>query len=111
MPEVMTHDFLMGSIKILILHYAEKESVYGKEFHEVLLKHGYELSYGIIYPLFHMFEKKGYLACEDVNVNGKIRKYYNITKTGKEALAKARSKTKELFEILYEVNHQKPSQK
>lgn len=101
MPEAMTHDFLMGSIKILILHYAEKGPVYGKEFHEVLLKHGYEVSYGIIYPLFHRFEEKGYLSCEDVCVIGKIRKYYKITETGKNALDKARSNARELVEILY----------
>ena len=104
MPEVMTHDFLMGSIKLLILHYAGKEPVYGKEFHEVLLNHGYEVSYGIIYPLFHMLEQKGYLSCEDVNVKGKIRKYYKITKTGKEALTKSRAKIKDLFEIMNDVN-------
>jgi DNA-binding PadR family transcriptional regulator len=102
MPEAITHDFLLGSIKILILHYADKEPIFGKEFHEKLQKHGYEVSYGIIYPFFHKFEQKGYLSCEDACVKGKIRKYYRITEAGKGALEKTKVKAKELVEILYE---------
>jgi DNA-binding PadR family transcriptional regulator len=102
MPEAIKHDFLLGSIKILILHYANKEPIFGKEFHEILQKHGYEVSYGIIYPFFHKFEQKGYLSCEDVCVKGKIRKYYRITEAGRDALEKAKVKAKELVEILYD---------
>ena len=86
MPEMMIHDFLLGFIKIYILHYAGREPVYGKEFHDQLLKKGFDISYGTLYPMLHKFEEKGYLKHEDKNVNGKIRKYYSITKEGKKAL-------------------------
>ena len=98
----MIHDFLMGFIKIYILHYADRGAIYGKEFHDKLLKQGFDISYGTLYPLFHKFEKKGYLKHEDKNVNGKIRKYYTITKMGKTALKEAKLKSKELFEELYD---------
>ncbi len=102
MAAIMIHDFLLGFIKIFMLHYAENEPIYGKELHDQLLKMGYDISYGTLYPHFHKFEERGYLKHEDRNVNGKIRKYYSITKKGKEALEESKQKAKELFEVLYE---------
>jgi len=103
MAEVMIHDFLLGFIKIYILHYASIEPIYGKEFHDQLLKKGFDISYGTLYPMFHKFEKKRYLKHEDRNVNGKIRKYYSITKDGNIALTESKLKAKELFKELYDV--------
>ena len=101
MAEILIHDFLLGFIKIYILHYATQEPIFGKELHDQLLEKGFDISYGTLYPMFHKFEEKGYLKHEDKNVNGKIRKYYSITKEGKKALKKAKFKTKDLFEELY----------
>ena len=103
MAKLMIHDFLLGFIKIYILHYASKEPIYGKEFHDQLLEKGFEISYGTLYPMFHKFEKKGYLKNENRNVNGKIRKYYSITEDGKTALKESKLKAKELFEELYDI--------
>jgi DNA-binding PadR family transcriptional regulator len=102
MAKIMIHDFLLGFIKIYILHYASQEPIFGKEFHDQLLKKGFDISYGTLYPIFHKFEKKGYLKHEDRNVNGKIRKYYSITREGKKSLNEAKLKARELFEELYE---------
>ncbi len=101
MAEIMIHDFLLGFIKIYILHYASEEPIYGKEFHDQLIQKGFNISYGTLYPLFHKFEQKGYLKHEERNVNGKIRKYYSITKSGCRALQEAKSKACELFEELH----------
>jgi PadR family transcriptional regulator PadR len=100
MPEIMIHDFLLGFIKIYILHYASIEPIFGKEFHDQLLKKGFDVSYGTLYPMFHKFEEKGYLQHEDKNVNGKIRKYYTTTKEGKKALKEAKLKARQLFDEL-----------
>ena len=97
----MIHDFLLGFIKIYILHFASVKPIYGKKFHDQLLIKGFSISYGTLYPMFHKFEKKGYLKHEDKNINGKIRKYYSITKDGKIALKESKMKAKELFEELY----------
>jgi len=94
MADAMIHDFLLGFIRILVLHYSEKQPIYGKEFHDILSGHGYEVSYGTLYPLFHTFEKKGYLECETRTVGGKVRKYYSITELGRESLASARNKSR-----------------
>jgi PadR family transcriptional regulator, regulatory protein PadR len=98
----LMRDFLLGFIKIHILYHAKQEKIYGKEFHEELNRHGYNMSFGTLYPIFHKLEKDGYLTSEKVNINGKIRKYYTITKKGRSALADARQKANELVKELSE---------
>ncbi len=95
-------DFLLGFIKIHILHHAGRERIYGQEFREELARHGYSLSYGTLYPIFHKMEKNGFLVSYRETVQGKVRKYYRITRKGATALAETRKKAKELFDELYE---------
>jgi DNA-binding PadR family transcriptional regulator len=97
-----SREFLLGFIKMHILHHASKEKIYGKEFHEELNRHGYNLSFGTIYPVFHKLEKNGYLQSEKEIVNGKIRKYYFATKKGLKALNVSKYKIKELYDELFE---------
>ncbi|WP_243269994.1 PadR family transcriptional regulator [Thermanaerosceptrum fracticalcis] len=92
----MFRDFFLGFIKIHILHHAEQEPVYGSYLIQELAHHGYEISPGTLYPTLHSLEKNGYLVKEDRVVDGKVRKYYSITDKGREALAEARLKIKEL---------------
>lgn len=90
--------FLLGFIKIHILYHASQEPIYGKEFQEELQRHGYQLSFGTLYPIFHKLEKNGYLKVEKKVANGRARKYYRITEKGKSALQEAKSKARELIE-------------
>ena len=94
--------FLLGIINLHILYHAQKEPIYGKEFKKELKKHGYEISYGTLYPIFHNLAKEGYLQVEEKNIKGKIRKYYSITEKGAEILAYSKDKVKELFDELFE---------
>ena len=96
MSELMIREFLLGFIKIHILHHAEQEPVYGAHLIEELASHGYEISPGTMYPTLHQMEKRGYLKKEERLVLGKVRKYYSITPEGKMALQEAREKIKEL---------------
>lgn len=102
MKDKLLKDLFLGFIKVHILYHANKERIFGKEFNEELQKHGYEISFGTLYPIFHKLEQQGYLISETENVNGKIRRYYTITKNGKKILKKARLQAKELVEELYE---------
>ena len=95
-------ELLLGLIKVHILHHASKGRIYGKEFSDELLRHGYKLSYGTIYPLFHKLENDGYLNSENEKVNGKVRRYYSITKEGRKILKAARNQANELVEELFE---------
>ena len=102
MNETIFRDFLLGFIKIHILHHANKEPIFGMEFQEELNHHGYDISFGTLYPIFHRLEKNGFISSEKKKVNGKIRKYYVITELGKQVLSEAKIKSKELVDELFE---------
>jgi PadR family transcriptional regulator, regulatory protein PadR len=94
----MLRDFFLGFVKIHILHHAAEEPIYGLAIIEELRRHGYELSPGTLYPILHSLERDGYLKHHDKTVEGKVRKYYNITEQGAEALREAKEKIRELVE-------------
>src|SRR5215475_10039386 len=82
MSQDMLRNFFLGFIKIHILHHAGESPVYGLALIAELRRHGYELSPGTLYPLLHQLEEAGYLDRLDRVVNGKVRKYYALTRRG-----------------------------
>lgn len=102
MSDELIRDFLRGFIKLHILYHANKEPIYGQEFKNELKRHGYDISFGTLYPIFHKLHKKEYLKLKKININGKIRKYYSITEKGIKVLKESKLKTKELFDELFE---------
>jgi PadR family transcriptional regulator PadR len=96
-------DIFLSFVRVHLLHHAAEGPIYGLEMIEELARHGYELSPGTLYPILHGLEAAGYLAAEPQTVNGKVRKYYQITGMGQEALARLRPKIGELVrEVLAE---------
>ncbi len=102
MENKLIRDLFLGFIRIHILFHAAKEPVYGTEFHEELKRHGYNVSFGTLYPIFHRLEKDGYIIAKKENINGKIRKYYSITEEGNAILKQAKEKANELVAELNE---------
>lgn len=92
----MIRDFVLGFIKIHVLHHASQEPIYGLAMMQELQRHGYEMSPGTLYPILHGLEKGGFLVRHDRVVGGKIRKYYEITEDGRAALEEARVKMREM---------------
>jgi DNA-binding PadR family transcriptional regulator len=86
----------LAFIEIHILHHAKKEPIYGSWMIEELKHHGYDISAGTLYPIFHKMEKSSLIRSEKVLFEGKIRKYYSITETGEKMLNEALIKIKEL---------------
>lgn len=87
----------LGFISIHILHHAAKEPFYGAWMMEELKRHGYSMSPGTLYPLLHGLEKDGLISSVEMNIEGKMRKYYSATESGKTALLATRGKVYELF--------------
>lgn len=86
---------ISGSTSMLILRLLEEKDMYGYEMIETLQKKSenvFVLKAGTLYPLLHSLEGKNYLTSYEDEVNGKLRKYYSITKAGKKYL---RSRTEE----------------
>ncbi|MFH0822999.1 MAG: PadR family transcriptional regulator [Pseudomonadota bacterium] len=94
----MLRYFFLGFVRIHILHHAERESIFGTGIRDELASHGYDLSFGTLYPILHGLEKQGYLTSYDEVVNGKVRKYYKTTEAGTAALREAKEKISELVE-------------
>lgn len=98
----LVHDLFRGFVKLHILYHAGSEPVYGLWLIEELARHGYRLSPGTLYPILHDLEKTSLLAGESRNVGGKLRKYYQLTESGRDALAQGREKAEELLKELQE---------
>jgi len=86
----------LAFIQIHILHHAKKEPIYGSWMIEELKRHGYDISSGTLYPIFHNLEKANLITSKKRNINGKIRKYYSITEDGEKTLIEAQKKVNEL---------------
>lgn len=97
MENKVLRKLFLGFIHIHILHHAKEEPVYGAWMLEELHEHGYDISAGTLYPILHNMERDKLLEKEDINVDGKIRKYYRTTEVGDKVLEEARIKAYELF--------------
>jgi DNA-binding PadR family transcriptional regulator len=96
----MVRNFFLGFIKIHILHHAAQAPLYGLSLIEELGRHGYRVSPGTVYPILHGLTGSGYLVQENRVVEGKVRKYYAITRRGRTALAQSR---RQIIELVREV--------
>jgi DNA-binding PadR family transcriptional regulator len=90
-------ELLTGLVRLHILHHAAEGDIYGQWMIEELGRHGYRMSPGTLYPLLHGMEKKGYLASRQERAGRSVRRLYQVTPLGREALALAREKVRELF--------------
>ena len=95
-------DLLLGSVKLHILHHANRSPNFGQELRDKLKRHGYEMSFGTLYSMFHSLVQQGYLKMTEQTVAGKIRKYYAITPKGRGVLTEGKLKAKELTAELFE---------
>jgi DNA-binding PadR family transcriptional regulator len=97
---------LKGSLATIVLRLLEEqEKMYGYEITQKvkqLTAGEFKLTEGALYPTLHKLEAEGYLTTETQQVDGRVRKYYSLTKEGN---AEAKAKVSELEEFL--VNLQK----
>lgn len=105
----ITRHFFNGFIRLHILYHAVKEPIYGAEITEELIRHGYRISQGTLYPTLHLLETLGYLRSRMRLVDGRRRRYYQATTAGKRVLNAARAKLEELVAEVIE-DHDEPFQ-
>jgi len=94
----VTRNFFLGFIRLHLLHHAAIEPIFGLDMIRELERHGYNLSPGTLYPILHGLEQAGFLESQKQVVEGKVRKYYIITKSGRDTLKDAMEKVRELFD-------------
>ena len=94
----MMRPFFLGFIRIHILYHASREPVCGVDMTKELERHGYSVSPGLMYPTLRSLEEEGYLVSETRTVQGRMRKYYQITSKGELMLEESKKKIKELIQ-------------
>lgn len=80
---------MSGSMTMLLLRLLADKDMYGYEMIDTLRQRSqnvFELKAGTLYPLLHNLEDKGMLTSYEQDAGGKTRKYYSITKAGRQLL-------------------------
>jgi DNA-binding PadR family transcriptional regulator len=92
----ISREFVLGFIKIHVLHHAQKEEICGIDMMMELRRHGYRIGPGTLYPALHRMQKDGYLESSKRTEKGRARIYYKATPKGRQALRSVRPKIGEL---------------
>lgn len=74
-----------GGVELLILHLLRNRDLYGFEIiSELSLRseNVFQLKEGTLYPLLHRLEKNRLLEAYEVKQDGRVRRYYRLTKQG-----------------------------
>ncbi len=83
-------ELLKGSTYLLVLSVLENKDLYGyriiREL-EIRSENAFEMSEGTLYPILHALEKEHFLDSYWEEFEGRRRKYYHLTKKGKQQLA------------------------
>jgi len=87
----LTRHIFNGFVRLHVLYHAAQVPVCGAETAEEVVRHGYRLSQGTLYPTLHQLEPLGYLRRRDEVVGGSSR-YNQATAAGRRVLADARAK-------------------
>lgn len=95
-----------GSMTMLLLKLLSEKDMYGYEMISTLRersKNVFELKAGTLYPLLHSLEENNCLTSYELEVVGKTRKYYQITKEGKKLLNSKEEEWKEYSQAVANV--------
>lgn len=87
----MNSKLLRGSLETIVIKLlADHGEMYGYEMCQKVKEVTNEqvmITEGALYPTLHRLEGKGILTCETRSIGNRYRKYYTITKLGKDELA------------------------
>jgi tRNA-Thr(GGU) m(6)t(6)A37 methyltransferase TsaA len=100
----LSRSLLRGLVPVHVLHHAEAGDVHGAWMAAELARHGYSISPGTLYPLLHRMEQDGLLTSRAVVADGRARRSYRATATGRRILGDLRPLVAELAEELGSVD-------
>ncbi|NOU88649.1 PadR family transcriptional regulator [Paenibacillus sp. LMG 31460] len=85
----ISKELMKGSTIILILTLLNRKDMYGYEMTKEMETHTdgvFTLKEGTLYPILHSLESDKYVEAYWIEKDGRKRKYYRITKSGKDEL-------------------------
>lgn len=104
---------LKGTLQTIILRLLEdQEKMYGYEMTQKVkeLSNGeFKLTEGALYPTLHKLEADGLLETSTAMVDGRVRKYYALSKDGKTEVKEKMSEAAVFIEKLQQVLNLKPN--
>lgn len=87
-------ELLKGSTAVMILSMLSRKDMYGYQIMQelkMMSDNTFDLKEGTLYPLLHTLENNNAIECYWFDTEeGRRRKYYKITDTGKEMLSEKR---------------------
>lgn len=99
-----SQEYIKGTIKTIVLKLlSEKKEMYGYEISQrvkELTSGEIELTYGALYPILYKLEKDGLLITKSEIVEGRVRKYYSLTKSGNETAIEKVEELKRFVDLL-----------
>lgn len=95
-------EFLRGAVRLHVLHHAVEGDVHGAWMTDELLRHGYRISPGTLYPTLHAMEREGLIVSRQEVVEGHARRVYRATEQGHAVLKESRRALKELADEVLE---------
>jgi PadR family transcriptional regulator, regulatory protein PadR len=90
-----------GSTDFLILRLLKVRPMYGYEISQQLDRRSagyFEMKEGLLYPALHRMQQKSWLTTEWRSVDGRRRKYYQLTHLGQEVLGEQEAEWKRFLE-------------
>ncbi len=78
-----------GGMDLLILHLLAERDMYGYEMVTELASRSsevFQMKEGTLYPLLHRLEKEGSVSAYEEKKEGRVRRYYRLTRKGGEKL-------------------------
>ncbi|REJ86355.1 MAG: PadR family transcriptional regulator [Planctomycetota bacterium] len=94
----MDTKLLNGTVEMLILEVVSQGPSYGYEITQTVISRSdgrFELKEGSLYPALHRLERQMLLSSYWTEHDGRRRKYYKLTTTGRKALAARRKEWRE----------------
>jgi DNA-binding PadR family transcriptional regulator len=91
-------DFLRGAVRLHVLHHAAEGPVHGAWMAAELARHGYTISPGTLYPTLHRMQEEGLLTSTYKVAEGRRRRVYRATASGRRTLDAMRRALRELAE-------------
>lgn len=91
-------DFLRGAVRLHVLHHAAEGPVHGARMAAELARHGYAISPGTLYPTLHRMEEEGLVTSTYAVAEGRRRRVYRATRSGRRTLQAMRRALRELAE-------------
>ena len=110
---MFSKELLKGTLKPIILKLlSENDKMYGYEIVQAVKQLTDEkivIKEGSLYPLLHSLAKEGTLNTESVMMGKRVRKYYSLTETGKEATAHSLSELSDFLKTIEKLISTKPN--